>query len=105
MPATPIHLPVGAQDIVVRMSDHRTQWKKHSVDPTDILMVLVIDEQSSLPTWSPVRLCDCAVVIRPRPLVVKRECVEPTHIYLKDLYENAFRGLCECIASFREPPC
>lgn len=90
-------MPVGPQDVDVRLADHGALWKEHGVDLNEVISILVLDERSSLPTWSPVRLCDWAPVIRPRPLVAKRLNVNPIHAHLKDLYTYSVRGSCEFV--------
>lgn len=93
--AVSIGLPVQPKDILIRMAQHRAKWAENNVGPTEVLMVLVLDELRSIPTWSPVRLCDWVALVRTRPLIVRREDVEPTHAQMKNLYQYAYQGSCE----------
>lgn len=98
---------MGPHDILIRMRDHSKQWAEHDVDLTEVLMVLVVDNEvgHGLPIWSPVRLCDWASLVRPRPLIAKREDVHPTYVALKELYRHAYEGSCELFVCLSQPQC
>lgn len=78
------------------MANHRVKWAQNGIDMIQVLMVLTLCDATSMPVWSPVRLCDWVALVRSEPLVVRRVETEVSHAVMRGYYKYASQGSCEC---------